>query len=76
MGTGAEKLSDISLELNDGPSRMQVELSSETPLSCMFQRRPIFWEIHVASQVVAHFGLSRVDPLPGAVIQAMSTARK
>lgn len=63
----------ISLELKDGPIRVDVE-SVETGLVVhMFQRKPQFQKMHDTKMIAEIFGLSQTDFIDGVPIQTVST---
>lgn len=63
----------FSLELNDGPIRIEVQKSQERTHIKMFQRKPQFGYIHDPGTVLPLFGLTGDDIMPGSVIQTVST---
>jgi trans-2,3-dihydro-3-hydroxyanthranilate isomerase len=64
----------ISLELRDGPVRVEVERrENQLPLIRMFQRKPIFGLIHNPEEVLPLFHLSSEDLHPSCPIQTVST---
>jgi trans-2,3-dihydro-3-hydroxyanthranilate isomerase len=72
----AENITDIQLELNDGPITVRVEKNSDGTLIRMFQRKPEFFEIHNPALIVPIYGLELSDLLPGAKIQTVSTGTR
>ena len=60
----------ISLELNDGPITIEIEKSNT--LIRMFQRKPIFGEIHNSTEVLPLLGLRKED-IGNYPIQTVST---
>lgn len=63
---------EFSLELNEGAIKVEVHGT----MIRMFQRKPIFGEIHDPQIVMPMFGLATSDLLPGACIQTVSTGTK
>lgn len=66
----------IKLELNDGPIDVEIQKKSGSMLIRMFQRKPIFGEIHDAQIVLPLFGLNPEDLMKNANIQTVSTGTK
>src|SRR5687768_17275449 len=48
---------EISLELNDGPIKVLLEKTNQKLLIRMFQRKPVFSEIHNSELALSMFGL-------------------
>jgi trans-2,3-dihydro-3-hydroxyanthranilate isomerase len=69
-------ITDIQLELNEGPIKVRIEKLQGGILIRMFQRKPQFFEIHDPEKVLPIFDLSTADLLPGAKIQTVSTGTK
>ena len=69
-------ITDVSIELNDGPIRVQIQKTPEGSLIRMFQRKPIFDTIHDPDIVLPIFNLSRDDLMPQAIIQTVSTGTR
>lgn len=63
----------LTLNLLDGPIRVDVLPGAELPLIWMTQRRPVFGALHAPADVLPIFGLTPADLLPGAPIQTVST---
>jgi trans-2,3-dihydro-3-hydroxyanthranilate isomerase len=70
------EITDIQLELNDGPITVRIEKRDDGILIRMFQRKPQFFEIHDPKKVLPLFNLDESDLLPGAKIQTVSTGTK
>ncbi|MGE0526303.1 MAG: PhzF family phenazine biosynthesis protein [Bdellovibrionales bacterium] len=66
----------LSLELNDGPIKVEIERTERGNWIRMFQRKPQFGEIHEPSAVLPLFGLKEDDLLDGAPIQTVSTGTR
>jgi trans-2,3-dihydro-3-hydroxyanthranilate isomerase len=66
----------VTLELNDGPIRVEVERSGSGTLIRMFQRKPVFSEIHDPRTVLPLFGLESSDLLENACIQTVSAGTR
>jgi len=63
----------ITLELKDGPIKVEVEKNHEKTLIRMFQRKPQFLDVHDPQKVLPLFGLEPSDLLSGSQIQTVST---
>lgn len=68
-----EKNSSISLELNEGPIRVDIELIDNGFLIRMFQRQPQFLSQHDSKIISEIFNLKSSDLLEGLPIQTVST---
>jgi len=66
----------ISLELNEGPIKIGIQKDGNRNLISMFQRKPIFAEVHNPSEVLHLFNLQESDLLPNSVIQTVSTGTR
>ena len=66
----------FSLELNDGPITVKVKPTPHGPLIRMFQRQPVFGELHDPAEVLPLFGLTPEDCLTGAPFQTVSTGTR
>ncbi len=66
-------LNSFTLELKDGPIKVDVEKTGEEILVKMFQRRPVFGDIHDPKVVLPLFGLTEEDLFPNSLIQTVST---
>jgi trans-2,3-dihydro-3-hydroxyanthranilate isomerase len=67
----------ISLELKDGPIRVEIHAEGDGPLRIvMVQRKPEFFLLHDPNEVMPVFGLQPDDLLPGAAIQTVSTGTR
>lgn len=76
LGLLDKNKNSISLELNEGPIKVGIQRSEETCLIQMFQRKPIFAEIHESSEVLRLLNLQDSDLLPGCKIQTVSTGTR
>lgn len=63
----------FNLELNEGPIKVEVEKNNQSHLIRMFQRKPIFGDIHDPQVVLPLFGLEKDDLFPNSPIQTVST---
>lgn len=63
----------ISLELIEGPIRIDIELKNKIHLIRMFQRKPKFLEKHDPKKIADLFNLKTSDFLGGVPIQTVST---
>lgn len=63
----------IQLELNDGPITVETVNQGGKTFIRMFQRKPVFGEIHDPHEVLPLFGLEPRDLKSGCVIQTVST---
>lgn len=66
----------ISLELNDGPIGIEIQRNNNECHIRMFQRKPIFSEIHESSEVLRMFNIDEQDLIPGCKIQTVSTGTR
>lgn len=66
----------FQLELNEGPIAVEIRSHGDRPLIKMFQRKPVFSEIHDPSIVMPIFGLRPDDVMPNAPIQTVSTGTR
>ncbi|MBL7544101.1 MAG: PhzF family phenazine biosynthesis protein [Bdellovibrionaceae bacterium] len=66
----------ISLELNDGPIKIGIQRVGNEYTIQMFQRKPVFTEIHNPSEVLSLFNLRESDLLPNCMIQTVSTGTR
>jgi trans-2,3-dihydro-3-hydroxyanthranilate isomerase len=72
-----ESTQSVLLELNDGPITVEIETQNDNSrLIRMFQRKPIFGEIHDPNIVLPIFSLSLADLLDGFQIQTVSTGTR
>jgi len=75
-GVLSNEKTEIQLELNEGPIKIEIQKSSYGNLIRMFQRKPIFAEVHDPDVVLPIFGLTKSDLLPNSVIQTVSTGTR
>jgi trans-2,3-dihydro-3-hydroxyanthranilate isomerase len=66
----------ISLELNEGPIKVEIESRSGQTWIKMFQRKPQFFETHDSATICSLFGLSLDDLYPGVLAQTVSTGTR
>jgi trans-2,3-dihydro-3-hydroxyanthranilate isomerase len=66
----------ISLELNDGPIKVEIEIQSAQTWIKMFQRKPLFFETHAPAVICSLFGLSLDDLHPKVPAQTVSTGTR
>jgi trans-2,3-dihydro-3-hydroxyanthranilate isomerase len=66
----------VTLELLDGPIRVDVHADAARTRIVMTQRKPVFLTVHDPAEVLPAFGLQPDDLLPGAPIQTVSTGTR
>lgn len=66
----------VTLELVDGPIRVDVHGEGAQARIVMTQRKPVFLTLHDPAEVMPAFGLKSEDLLPGAPIQTVSTGTR
>jgi len=76
LGLIAHTKKFISLELQDGPIQVGIKRQKNRFVIRMFQRKPIFGEIHNANKVTELFGLTQSDLLGDCKIQTVSTGTR